>query len=144
MGVRRKERHLTCRIATVGAVCVGFDKLPDGESVRSFAGGDRCVLYHEWISLFDSFRLGKNYHSRMARGSRNASIPYMPNSRPTPECLNPPHGACGSSCIPLIAMRPARSWEATRRARSRLLPLTKAWRPYRDSFAILIASSSVS
>src|SRR5579864_5032912 len=144
MGVRRKERHLTCRIATIGAVCIGLDKLPDGESIRSVAGGDGCVLYHEWVSLFDSFWHGKNGHSRMARGSRKASIPYLPNSRPTPEYLNPPQGACGSSRIPLIAMRPARSWEATRRARSRLVPLTKAWRPYRDSFAILTASSSVS
>jgi len=55
--------------------------------------------------------------SRMARGSRNASTPYWPYSRPTPEYLKPPQGACGSSVMPLITTRPARNWEATRRAR---------------------------
>ena len=30
----------------------------------------------------------------MARVSSNASIPYLPSSRPTPEYLNPPQGAC--------------------------------------------------
>jgi hypothetical protein len=30
----------------------------------------------------------------MAFGSRNASMPYLPYSRPTPEYLNPPQGAC--------------------------------------------------
>src|SRR5258707_10793860 len=49
-------------------------------------------------------------HSRMAFGSRNASIPYLPYSRPTPEYLNPPQGAWGSSVMVLITTRPARSW----------------------------------
>ena len=39
----------------------------------------------------------------MAFGSRNASMPYLPYSRPTPEYLNPPQGACGSSVMPLLA-----------------------------------------
>ena len=68
--------------------------------------------------------------SSMARGSRNASIPYRPYSRPTPEYLNPPQGACGSSVMPLITTRPARNCEATRRARWRSVPRTAAWRPY--------------
>src|ERR1700687_199223 len=50
----------------------------------------------------------------MARVSRNASIPYRPYSRPTPEYLNPPQGACGSSVMPLITTRPDRICEATR------------------------------
>ena len=58
----------------------------------------------------------------MARVSRNASIPYRPYSRPTPEYLNPPQGACGSSVMPLITTRPARICEATRRARWRSVP----------------------
>jgi formate hydrogenlyase transcriptional activator len=49
------------------------------------------------------------HHSRIALGSRNASIPYRPYSRPTPENLNPPQGACGSSVMPLITTRPARN-----------------------------------
>src|ERR1700736_4360921 len=53
----------------------------------------------------------------MARVSRNASIPYLPYSRPTPEYLNPPHGAWGSSVMLLITTRPARICEATPRAR---------------------------
>jgi hypothetical protein len=52
-------------------------------------------------------------------GSRNASIPYGPYSRPTPENLKPPQGACGSSVMLLISTRPARICDATRRARSR-------------------------
>jgi hypothetical protein len=55
----------------------------------------------------------------MARVSRNASIPYRPYSRPTPEYLKPPHGACGSSVMPLMTTRPARSCDATRLARWR-------------------------
>src|SRR6266851_5385919 len=58
----------------------------------------------------------------MARVSRNASIPYWPYSRPKPEYLNPPQGACGSSVIPLITTRPARICEATRRARLEVGP----------------------
>src|SRR6266446_5351416 len=56
----------------------------------------------------------------MARGSRNASIPNVPNSRATPECLNPPQGACGSSRMPLIATRPARICKAPWRPRCEL------------------------
>jgi len=53
----------------------------------------------------------------MAQGSRKASIPYLPYSRPTPEYLDPPQGACGSSVMLLITTRPARICDATRRAR---------------------------
>src|SRR5882672_8738899 len=58
----------------------------------------------------------------MARVSRNASIPYRPYSRPTPEYLKPPQGACGSSVMPLITTRPDRICDATRRARWRSVP----------------------
>src|ERR1700732_2321686 len=74
--------------------------------------------------------------SRMARVSRNASIPYWPYSRPTPEYWNPPQGACGSSVMPLITTRPVRNREATRRARARSVPRTAAcshiWSRYRN------------
>ncbi len=59
MRVCGKERHLTFRIATIGAVCVGFDELPDSEAIRGFLGGDRDVLAHKLVSLFDSFARGK-------------------------------------------------------------------------------------
>jgi hypothetical protein len=35
-------------LARLGAVCVGFDELPDGEAVRGLIGGDRNILAHEW------------------------------------------------------------------------------------------------
>src|SRR5712675_630143 len=78
----------------------------------------------------------------MARVSRNASIPYRPYSRPTPEYLKPPQGACESSVMPLITTRPDRIRDATRRARWRSVPRTAAWRPYFESLAIRIASSA--
>src|SRR5258708_40126899 len=80
----------------------------------------------------------------MARVSRNASIPYRPYSRPTPEYLKPPQGACGSSVMPLITTRLDRICDAPRRARWRSVPRTAAWRPYFESLAIRIASSSES
>jgi hypothetical protein len=33
-----KESHLAFRIATIGAVCVGLDELPDSEAIRGFLG----------------------------------------------------------------------------------------------------------
>jgi hypothetical protein len=46
-----KESHLTCRIATIGAVCVGLDKLTDSEAIRGFCGRDGNVFAHELVSL---------------------------------------------------------------------------------------------
>jgi hypothetical protein len=66
MSIRGQKRHLTSCVAAIGAVRVGLDELLDGEAVRSFFGGDGNVLAHELVSLFDSFRLGKDGHSRMA------------------------------------------------------------------------------
>jgi hypothetical protein len=51
VGVFSKERHLTLRIATIGAVCVGLDELSDGKAIRGFFGGDGDVLAHERASL---------------------------------------------------------------------------------------------
>src|SRR6266404_4261331 len=123
----------TFRIATIRAVRIGLDELSNREAIGGFGGRDGDVLAH--LSSQDS---------RMARVSTNASMPYRPYSRPTPEYLNPPQGACGSSVMPLITTRPARICEATRRARWRSVPRTAAWRPYLESFAIRIASSSES
>src|SRR6266853_5159818 len=130
MCVFGEESHLTFCIATIRAVRVGLHQLPNGETVRRFVRRDGDVLAHRY--------------SRIARGSRNASIPYRPYSRPMPEYLNPPQGACGSSVILLITTRPARICEARRRARWRSVPRTAAWRPYSESLASLIASSSES
>src|SRR4029077_790773 len=114
--------------------------------------GDLRLLRGRWPRVYsysgllevESSTLGESDHSRMARVSRNASIPYRPYSRPTPEYLNPPQGACGSSVMLLITMRPDRIWEATRRARATSVPRMAAWRPYLESLAIRIASSSES
>src|ERR1700746_2992820 len=92
-----KQSHLTLRVAAVSAVRVGLDEFPDREAIGSFLWRDSNVFAHD-------------YASSMALGSRNASIPYCPYSRPTPEYLNQPHGACGSSVMPLMTNRPVRNW----------------------------------
>src|SRR3984893_5317638 len=132
VGVRGKERHLAFRIAAIGAMRVGLNELPDREAIGGLDRGEGSVFTHEVTR--------SPYDSRMARGSRNASIPYRPYSRPTPEYLNPPQGACGSSIIPLITTRPDRICDATRRARRRAAPRTAACKPYFESMAIRIAS----
>src|ERR1700756_3800034 len=43
-----KKSHLTFRIATISAVCIGLNQFADGEPIRGFAGGDRDVLAHSW------------------------------------------------------------------------------------------------
>ncbi len=43
-----KERHLPVLIATIGAIRVGLDEVPDGEAVRGLIGGDRNMLAHDW------------------------------------------------------------------------------------------------
>src|SRR4029077_2846558 len=129
-----EQSHLAFRIATIGTMGVGLAEFHDGEAIRGFLGRNNDVFAHR-CSL---------QASRIARVSRNASIPFWPYSRPTPEYLNPPHGACGSSVMPLITTRPDRNCEATRRARLTSAPKTAAWRPYRESLASRIASSSES
>src|ERR1700730_11907053 len=66
VGVRGKERHLAFRIAAIGAMRVGLDELPDREAIGGFGRGEGSVFTH----------MRSAYDSRMARGSRNASIPY--------------------------------------------------------------------
>jgi len=46
VGVFGKEGHLTFRIATVGAVCVGLDELTDREAVGGFTWGDGDMFAH--------------------------------------------------------------------------------------------------
>jgi aldehyde dehydrogenase (NAD+) len=94
-----EQSHLAFRIAAIGATGVGFDEFPDGEAIRGFLRRNGDVFAHPF-SL---------QASRVARVSRNASMPYQRYSRPTPEYLNPPQGACGSSVMPLITTRPARN-----------------------------------
>jgi hypothetical protein len=42
---------MTLRITTIGAVCVGFDELSDGQAVGGFARGDGDVLAHDAVLL---------------------------------------------------------------------------------------------
>jgi hypothetical protein len=77
VGVCHKERHLTFRIATISAVSVGLDKLPDSQAIRGLVEGDGNVFAHESM-LSGSFRHGKTCPSRIAFGSRNALIPNVP------------------------------------------------------------------
>jgi hypothetical protein len=52
VGVCSKERHLTFRVATIGAMHVGLDELPDSEAIRGFVGGEGNVFAHELASVF--------------------------------------------------------------------------------------------
>src|ERR1700721_3008050 len=92
--LRSEECHLTFCITTVSTMRVPLDELPDGKAIRCFFGGDGQMFAHT-ISPFHP--LQTTSYSRIARGSRKASIPNAPNSRPTPENLKPPQGARDSS-----------------------------------------------
>src|SRR6201988_748886 len=46
-----KERHLACRIATIGAMRICLNELSDRETVRHLAWRNRQVLAHESASL---------------------------------------------------------------------------------------------
>jgi hypothetical protein len=72
MGVRGKEGHLTLRVATIGAVCVGLDKLSDGEAIRCFTGGNGGVLAHELVSL--RFKNGSGFEERLDRVSATFTV----------------------------------------------------------------------
>jgi hypothetical protein len=48
MCVRREESHLAFRVATIGAVRVGFDELSNREAIRGLGGRDGLVLAHAW------------------------------------------------------------------------------------------------
>ena len=81
VGVCGEERHLTLCIATVGAMRVGLDQLPDREAIRCFTGRDGDVLALGPVS----FSIGSGRPAQSledARGSRNTSIREVPNSRP--------------------------------------------------------------
>ncbi len=114
----RHGSHLTVCVSAIGAMRIGFNDLPDelltphrryGSDIRT---AERAAknLSADHSGRADRLLMGfLRQGSRIARVSTNASIPYLPYSRPTPEYLNPPQGACGSSVIPLITTRPARS-----------------------------------
>jgi hypothetical protein len=75
MGVWSKECHLTFCIAAIGAVRVGLDEFPDREAIRGFFRGHANVFSHDLVS-FGLDLPGKNGdYPRIARVSRNASIP---------------------------------------------------------------------
>jgi hypothetical protein len=38
VGVRRKERHLALRVATIGAMGVGFNEFSGRKAIRRFGG----------------------------------------------------------------------------------------------------------
>ena len=49
MRICGEKRHLTLRIAPIGAMGVGLDEFPDSEATGGFFRGDRNVFTH----LFD-------------------------------------------------------------------------------------------
>src|SRR5260370_21677687 len=99
MGVWSKECHLTVCIAAIGAVRVGLDEFPDREAIRGFFRGDASVFSHGLVSFGLKLPGKDGDHPRIARVSRNASIPKRPYSRPTPEYLTPAQGTCRASII---------------------------------------------
>ena len=77
--------------------------------------------------------------------SRYSSIPCFPPSRPTPLSLTPPNGAAAVDTAPVLAPTiPASSASPTRHILSASLVYTYAANPDLVSFAIAIASASVS
>src|SRR5580692_3918056 len=63
MSVRGEESHLTSRVATIGAVCVGLDELSDREPIRCFFGGNAGLV----MICFPEFDLCGN-EKRVTRG----------------------------------------------------------------------------
>src|SRR5260221_14770360 len=66
----------------------------------------------------------------------------QPPSRPRPDVLKPPNGALGATANSLTPTVPARIALETRKARLMSDVYTPAPRPYGESLAIRIASSS--
>jgi Beta protein len=71
----------------------------------------------------------RHYAARTACGSRKASSPNVPYSRPIPDCLKPPNGAAGSCASVLTRTRPASIRDATSRARFASAENTYACKP---------------
>jgi hypothetical protein len=71
MGVRREESHLAFRVATIGAMRVGFNEFSNLETICRFSGRDPQVRAHEKVSG----------DSRITGVSTKASIPHRPYSR---------------------------------------------------------------
>src|SRR5579863_8180610 len=69
------------------------------------------------------------YGSWIAFTSRNSASPYLPCSRPLPDCLKPPNGAAGLYAAPLISTCPVRMRLATRTACSTSFDQTPPARP---------------
>ena len=73
-----------------------------------------------------------------------AARPSGPSSRPMPDFLKPPKGERMSTIMPeLTATQPVRTRAATRAPRSMSGVQTEPHRPYGESLAIAIASSSL-
>jgi hypothetical protein len=76
VGVGSKERHLTLGIPTIGAMCVSFDELPDGEPVRGFGWRDAYVFAHSSISIvYSSERLAASASISMSNTALLTSWP---------------------------------------------------------------------
>jgi hypothetical protein len=114
----RDESHLTVCASSIGAMRMGFNDLPDELLTPDRRHGPEIRTVERVAKSLSADHSGRadrllmvflRQVSRIARVSTNASIPYLPYSRPTPEYLNPPQGACGSSVMPLITTRPARN-----------------------------------
>lgn len=70
----------------------------------------------------NTVRSNSAYQAMTAFGSRNASRPNTPYSRPIPDCLNPPKGASGSCGAPLTITRPQSSRSASACMRAASVP----------------------
>src|SRR3984885_8865958 len=130
VGVCGEQRHLPLRVATVGAVRVGLNELPDSETVGSFRDGDRDVLAHEISSDFED---GPSFEKRMSTRTScpiDAAMSTSSKSNPPPSalrtsaftsglptdagrCVRPQAEAvCGHVALPLarIVRSPLRRW----------------------------------
>ena len=90
-------------------------------------GLDRCVAKEAGQSM-------RSWHYEEMTYFAKA---YSPNSRPIPDCLNPPNGICAFKILQQLTQTvPAFSLWATPRARLMFCEKTAAARPYIVSLAI--------
>src|SRR5580700_12065816 len=60
MRICGEESHLTFRIATISAVCIGLNQFADGKPIRGFIWGDADLFAHSSSYLIQQERLLKN------------------------------------------------------------------------------------
>src|SRR5579863_3531043 len=77
MGALCEERHLALRVATVGAMSIGFYKLAYGEPISSLFWGNRGVFAHQLLSMKVVRRAAANRYSDDATSCVQKTLPVF-------------------------------------------------------------------